>query len=102
MNDVVTATTTNADLTIVIPAKNEIAMLPKLLESLCRQDYEHRQIATAKQEPGIKHRERPQNSIAAKKLTAGDTAESENPDLPPTGRMSSRMQVVAGLPPQAA
>jgi glycosyltransferase involved in cell wall biosynthesis len=41
VNDVVTATTTNADLTIVIPAKNEIAMLPKLLESLCRQDYEH-------------------------------------------------------------
>src|SRR6202021_334676 len=27
------------ELTIVIPAKNEIAMLPKLLESLCRQDY---------------------------------------------------------------
>jgi len=26
-------------LTIVIPAKNEVAMLPKLLESLCRQDY---------------------------------------------------------------
>jgi glycosyltransferase involved in cell wall biosynthesis len=41
VNDVVTATATNADLTIVIPAKNEIAMLPKLLESLCRQDYEH-------------------------------------------------------------
>jgi glycosyltransferase involved in cell wall biosynthesis len=30
----------NAELTIVIPAKNEVAMLPKLLESLCRQDYE--------------------------------------------------------------
>src|ERR1700735_143369 len=30
----------DAELTIVIPAKNEIAMLPKLLESLCRQDYE--------------------------------------------------------------
>jgi glycosyltransferase involved in cell wall biosynthesis len=28
-----------AELTIVIPAKNEIAMLPKLLESLCQQDY---------------------------------------------------------------
>src|SRR5271155_4891496 len=28
-----------AELTIVIPAKNEVAMLPKLLESLCRQDY---------------------------------------------------------------
>ena len=28
-----------ADLTIVIPAKNEVAMLPRLLESLCRQDY---------------------------------------------------------------
>jgi glycosyltransferase involved in cell wall biosynthesis len=34
-------TATDADLTIVIPAKNEIAMLPKLLESLCHQDYEH-------------------------------------------------------------
>jgi glycosyltransferase involved in cell wall biosynthesis len=30
----------DAELTIVIPAKNEVAMLPKLLESLCRQDYE--------------------------------------------------------------
>ena len=29
-----------AELTIVIPAKNESAMLPRLLESLCRQDYE--------------------------------------------------------------
>jgi glycosyltransferase involved in cell wall biosynthesis len=29
----------DAELTIVIPAKNEVAMLPKLLESLCRQDY---------------------------------------------------------------
>jgi glycosyltransferase involved in cell wall biosynthesis len=29
----------NAELTIVIPAKNERAMLPKLLESLCSQDY---------------------------------------------------------------
>jgi glycosyltransferase involved in cell wall biosynthesis len=28
-----------AELTIVIPAKNEAAMLPKLLASLCRQDY---------------------------------------------------------------
>jgi glycosyltransferase involved in cell wall biosynthesis len=28
-----------AELTIVIPAKNEAAMLPKLLLSLCRQDY---------------------------------------------------------------
>src|ERR1700716_4329436 len=28
------------ELTIVIPAKNEVKMLPKLLESLCRQDYE--------------------------------------------------------------
>src|SRR5260370_1551414 len=28
------------ELTIVIPAKNEVEMLPKLLESLCRQDYE--------------------------------------------------------------
>ena len=30
----------DAELTIVIPAKNEVEMLPKLLESLCRQDYE--------------------------------------------------------------
>jgi glycosyltransferase involved in cell wall biosynthesis len=29
-----------AELTIVIPAKNEAKMLPLLLESLCRQDYE--------------------------------------------------------------
>jgi glycosyltransferase involved in cell wall biosynthesis len=29
-----------AQLTIVIPAKNEIEMLPRLLESLCGQDYE--------------------------------------------------------------
>ena len=29
-----------AELTIVIPAKNESEMLPKLLGSLCRQDYE--------------------------------------------------------------
>src|SRR5271170_3640342 len=29
----------DAELTIVIPAKNEVAMLPRLLESLCRQDY---------------------------------------------------------------
>ena len=29
----------NAELTIVIPAKNEVEMLPRLLESLCRQDY---------------------------------------------------------------
>ena len=29
-----------AELTIVIPAKNEAKMLPRLLESLCRQDYE--------------------------------------------------------------
>src|SRR5271163_5018533 len=28
-----------AELTIVIPAKNEVVMLPRLLESLCRQDY---------------------------------------------------------------
>ena len=28
------------DLTIVIPAKNEIAMLPKLLASLCKQDWD--------------------------------------------------------------
>ncbi len=28
-----------AELTIVIPAKNEAAMLPKLLQSLCMQDY---------------------------------------------------------------
>jgi glycosyltransferase involved in cell wall biosynthesis len=28
------------ELTIVIPAKNEVEMLPRLLESLCRQDYE--------------------------------------------------------------
>jgi glycosyltransferase involved in cell wall biosynthesis len=30
----------DAELTIVIPAKNEATMLPKLLASLCRQDYE--------------------------------------------------------------
>ncbi len=30
---------TVAELTIVVPAKNEAAMLPKLLASLCRQDY---------------------------------------------------------------
>jgi glycosyltransferase involved in cell wall biosynthesis len=30
----------NAELTIVIPAKNEIKMLPKLLKSIYRQDYE--------------------------------------------------------------
>ena len=29
----------DAELTIVIPTKNEVVMLPKLLESLCRQDY---------------------------------------------------------------
>jgi glycosyltransferase involved in cell wall biosynthesis len=29
----------SAELTIVIPAKNEVEMLPRLLESLCRQDY---------------------------------------------------------------
>src|SRR5665213_2040400 len=29
-----------AELTIVIPAKNEVKMLPKLLKSLCGQDYE--------------------------------------------------------------
>jgi len=29
----------DAELTIVIPAKNEVKMLPKLLKSLCRQDY---------------------------------------------------------------
>src|SRR5271169_4562326 len=29
----------DGELTIVIPAKNEVAMLPRLLESLCRQDY---------------------------------------------------------------
>ncbi len=29
-----------AELTIVIPAKNEAKMLPRLLESLCQQDYE--------------------------------------------------------------
>jgi glycosyltransferase involved in cell wall biosynthesis len=29
----------NGELTIVIPAKNEAKMLPRLLESLCRQDY---------------------------------------------------------------
>ena len=29
----------SAELTIVIPAKNEAEMLPKLLRSLCRQDY---------------------------------------------------------------
>ena len=29
------------ELTIVIPAKNELTMLPKLLASLARQDYEH-------------------------------------------------------------
>jgi glycosyltransferase involved in cell wall biosynthesis len=30
----------HAELTIVIPAKNEVKMLPKLLASLCLQDYE--------------------------------------------------------------
>ena len=29
----------NAELTIIIPAKNEAGMLPKLLTSLCKQDY---------------------------------------------------------------
>src|ERR1700677_387101 len=29
----------DAELTIVIPAKNEVEMLPRLLESLCKQDY---------------------------------------------------------------
>lgn len=29
----------NSDLTIVIPAKNESKLLPRLLDSLCRQDY---------------------------------------------------------------
>ena len=29
----------NAELTIIIPAKNEARMLPKLLNSLCKQDY---------------------------------------------------------------
>src|SRR5580698_4033601 len=29
----------DAELTIVIPAKNEVAMLPRLLQSLCKQDY---------------------------------------------------------------
>ncbi len=29
-----------SELTIIIPAKNEVNMLPKLLASLCRQDYE--------------------------------------------------------------
>ena len=28
-----------AEVTIVIPAKNEVKMLPKLLASLCKQDY---------------------------------------------------------------
>jgi glycosyltransferase involved in cell wall biosynthesis len=30
----------HAEITIIIPAKNEAKMLPKLLRSLCRQDYE--------------------------------------------------------------
>jgi glycosyltransferase involved in cell wall biosynthesis len=30
----------NAEITIIIPAKNEAKMLPKLLQSLCKQDYE--------------------------------------------------------------
>jgi glycosyltransferase involved in cell wall biosynthesis len=30
----------NAEITIIIPAKNEAKMLPKLLRSLCKQDYE--------------------------------------------------------------
>src|ERR1700709_634296 len=30
----------HGELTIVIPAKNEVEMLPKLLASLCRQDYD--------------------------------------------------------------
>src|SRR5439155_16802241 len=33
--------TTHNQLTIVIPAKNESRLLPRLLESLCRQDYRH-------------------------------------------------------------
>ncbi len=33
------AEATQAELTIVIPAKNEAEMLPRLLASLCRQDY---------------------------------------------------------------
>src|SRR5580700_8781131 len=34
----------DAELTIVIPAKNEVVMLPRLLESLCRQDYEEMRV----------------------------------------------------------
>src|SRR5712692_10769417 len=33
--------TIKSDLTIVVPTKNESKLLPKLLDSLCRQDYRY-------------------------------------------------------------
>src|SRR5947209_7306751 len=38
--------TNPSKLTIVIPAKNEAKLLPKLLESLCRQDYQFMPLTT--------------------------------------------------------
>jgi hypothetical protein len=42
------------------------------------------------------------SQLQAASFTGGDMAGSANPDLPPTGRMSSRTQVVAGRSRRAA